>query len=589
MQDTFDTLYSDSREGKNHKNLYNIIISEQNIMLAYRKIKSNHGSRTAGTDKNTIDIFRNMSKDEFVNFIKDKLNRYKPEPVRRVLIPKHNGDKRPLGIPSIADRIIQQMFKQVLEPICEAKFFNHSYGFRPERSTHHAMARCQYLINKGFHYVVDIDIKGFFDNVNHRRLMKQIWNIGIQDRRINAIISKMLKAPIDKEGIPTKGTPQGGILSPLLSNIVLNDLDYWIADQWELFETRHPYVQNTKKYVSLRRASKMKEGFIVRYADDFKIFAKDHQTAYKWFHAVRLYLRDRLKLEISPEKSKVINLRKNYSEFLGFKLKANKKRKSYVAHTFVKDEKKKDIKEKYRKLVKDINKNPTPANVFKLNEYILGLHQYFKIATHVTNEFQRMSTDLFRTMHHNFSKIGGKFEKSRGQPETYKKFYKNNYKTWKIQGIYIFPIADIRHRKSINFSQNVTPYTENGRESIYKNLDEAISINIQGLMRSHLPNRSTEYMDNRISRYSMRNGKCEVTKRFLMSWEVHCHHYLPTHLGGEDNFQNLRIVHSDIHRLIHSTNEETIEVIMEELQLNREQLNKLNQFRKKCNLEEISI
>jgi len=128
--------------------------------------------------------------------------------------------------------------------------------------------------------------------------MKQIWNIGIQDRRVLAIISKMLKAPIDREGVPIMGTPQGGILSPLLSNIVLNDLDHWIAGQWELFQTRHEYVQTGKKYVSLRRASNLKEGFIVRYADDFKIFTKDHKTAQKWFYAVKLYLKDRLKLDI---------------------------------------------------------------------------------------------------------------------------------------------------------------------------------------------------------------------------------------------------------------------------------------------------
>lgn len=163
IQDTFDTLYSKASKNYKFTDLMQSIVSEQNILLAYRNIKKNKGSTTVGTDNLDIKFFEKMGQKNYVNYIQNKFSNYYPKSVRRVEIPKPNGKIRPLGIPCIDDRIIQQCIKQVLEPICEAKFHKHSYGFRPNRSTNHAIARCMHLVNKNnLHYVVDIDIKGFF-------------------------------------------------------------------------------------------------------------------------------------------------------------------------------------------------------------------------------------------------------------------------------------------------------------------------------------------------------------------------------------------------------------------------------------------
>ena len=224
-------------------------------------MKSNKGSKTPGTDGKTIKDIEKLSENELVKEIQNKLKNYRPKKVRRKLIEKDNGKLRPLGIPCILDRIIQQMFQTSLEPIAEAHFYKHSYGFRPLRSTHHAMARIQFLSQSGhqLHYVVDIDIKGFFDNINHTLLIKQLWNLGIQDRKVLACIAKMLKAEIDGEGIPTKGAPQGGLLSPLFSNIVLNDLDQWVAEQWECSSLSHNPFKTREGQLYAKKRTQLKK------------------------------------------------------------------------------------------------------------------------------------------------------------------------------------------------------------------------------------------------------------------------------------------------------------------------------------------
>ena len=221
MQETLDKLYDDSKQGIVFENLMEFISCPENIKLAYRNIKRNKGSNTSGTDKRTIEDIKALSAENYIEMVQRKLKYYQPKPVRRVEIPKPNGKMRPLGIPAIIDRLVQQCILQVLEPICEAKFHERNNGFRPNRSTENAIAQCYKMIQQqNLHFVVDIDIKGFFDNVNHSKLIKQIWTMGIRDKKLICIIKAMLKAPIimpdGKIVYPECGTPQGGILSPLL-------------------------------------------------------------------------------------------------------------------------------------------------------------------------------------------------------------------------------------------------------------------------------------------------------------------------------------------------------------------------------------
>jgi retron-type reverse transcriptase len=213
--------------------------------------------------------------------------------------------------------------------------------------------------NSQLHYVVDIDIKGFFDNVNHSKLLKQIWSLGIQDKNLICVIGKILKSEIAGIGKPDKGTPQGGIISPLLSSIVLNELDWWLSDQWESFDTSRPYSYQHHKFRAIKQTN-LKEFYFVRYADDFKILCRDYKTAQKIFAATRLWLKERLKLDISPEKSKITNVRKGKTEFLGFALFVGKKRNKFVTRSNIAQKAIKTMELKLKGQVKAIYHETTP-------------------------------------------------------------------------------------------------------------------------------------------------------------------------------------------------------------------------------------
>ena len=400
MQSVYDELYQQSRNNNNFYKLIEIIGSKQNIRLAYKNLRGNSGSHTKGTDGLTIEDIGRCSDKEMIDTVRGMLSDYKPKAVRRVLIPKPGSDKkRPLGIPCIWDRLVQQCILQVLEPICEPKFHNHSYGFRPNRSAHHALSRMVSLINLGRHYYcVDVDIKGFFDNVNHGKLLKQIWGLGIRDKRLISIIGKLLKSEIQGEGIPTKGTPQGGIISPLLSNIVLNELDWWVSDQWETYKPRRAKSETFHNYA--HQYTNLKDGYIVRYADDFKIMCRTYAEAQRFYYAVVDFLKNRLDLDISPEKSKVTNLQKNSSEFLGFKIKVLPKKSSrygYIAKTDMCNKAFNKVKANIKNNLKDIQMHTVKENIIKYNNAIIGAHNYYCVATNVYNNFDRIDFELLRT------------------------------------------------------------------------------------------------------------------------------------------------------------------------------------------------
>ena len=608
-----DELYADSLKGREFKHLVEIISLPENIRLAYRNIKVNHGSETAGTDGRTIKDLEKLSDKKLVALVQRKLDWYEPQSVRRVEIPKDSDStkKRPLGIPTILDRLIQQCVLQVLEPICEAKFHEHSYGFRPNRSQEHAIALVYKNIQLShYYYVVDIDIKGFFDNVNHGKLLKQMWALGIRDKKLLSIISAMLKAEVAGIGFPEKGTPQGGIISPLLSNIVLNELDWWVASQWEDIPTRRAYAGSihangseckSHKYEALRRSSHLKEVTCVRYADDFKLFAKNYRDAKKLFYAMEGWLKDRLGLSISPEKSKIVNLKESYSEFLGLCIKASNHgsggKPKFVVESHIKEKSLEKIKSNLKRLIHDIEfpghgKRAEHAAVARFNSYVLGIHNYYNMATLVNHDLKPLAFSVHKSLKARLRKRLKTAKQSKKKrlgyviPEYIKERYGKSEQMRFVRGYALIPIGYVKHRNPMMKKRIINSYTPEGRSSIHKALGKSINTDIMHyLMRNPVSYRPAAYNDNRISLYCAQFGRCAVTGKMLSIGDIHCHHKLPKYLGGTDKYENLIIVCEDVHRLIHATNPETIRKHMDRLNLDAKQFKKLNKLRSLADVE----
>ncbi len=610
FQQIQDELYADSRNGMVFTKLIEVITMPENIRLAYRNIKKNSGSHTAGTDNKTIKDLESLSDEELIGLIQRKFNWYVPQSVRRVEIPKDNGKTRPLGIPTIVDRLVQQCVLQVLEPICEAKFHDHSYGFRPNRSQEHAIAQVHKNMQLShLHYVVDIDIKGFFDNVNHGKLLKQLWTLGIRDKKLISIISAMLKAEVAGIGFPKVGTPQGGIISPLLSNVVLNELDWWLASQWEEIPTQYPFKLHPNpngmpnkgnKFVSLRR-SRLKEITCVRYADDFKIFTNSYQNAIKLFYATENWLKDRLGLSISPEKSKVINLKEEYSEFLGFRLKVVKRGKKkghpkYVVESHVREKSLTKIKDKLDKLIHAIeypsnSKHSEYAEIEKYNSFVIGVHDYYCMATKASTDFRKIAFSVHKSLKARLrQRIKTSKEVKKKQIQLHitnvvKERYGDSEQLRYVSGIALAPIGYIRHEYPMAKKASTNSYTPQGRAEIHKNLEQVNMEILHYLMRHPVEFRSIEYNDNRLSLYSAQMGKCAVTGMLLEIGDIFCHHKIPRHCGGTDKYQNLILVCGKVHKLIHATNPETITKYEAELNLDAKQHKKLTELKNLVSVE----
>ncbi len=324
------------------------ILSTANMNLAYERVTENAGS--AGIDKmKTEELLRHL-KTHGKTLINDLLtSRYAPQAVRRVEIPKSDGGKRGLGIPTVVDRLIQQSISQVLTPIFDKGFSVSSYGFRPNKNAHQAIIKATEYINEGYKVVVDIDLEKFFDRVNHDKLMYLVSK-KVHDKRVLKLIRKFLESGTMDKGTFVKsmeGTPQGGPLSPLLSNIMLDELDK------ELEKRGHRFC---------------------RYADDCNIYVRSERSAERVMSSISKFIEEELQLKVNQTKSEVGSPKKR--KFLGFSFYQKKKLVGVRIHPKSIER----LKVKVKKLTSRSNAMSIEQRIYKLNQLTIGWIGYFRIA-----------------------------------------------------------------------------------------------------------------------------------------------------------------------------------------------------------------
>lgn len=614
MQPIFDELYRRSMEGDTFTDLMDIILSRDNILLAYRNIKANGGSYTAGTNNKNISDIGCLPPETVVERVRfivaGSQHGYRPKPVRRKDIPKPNGKTRPLGIPCIWDRLIQQCIKQVMEPICEAKFSDNSYGFRPNRSVEHAIQKTYTMLQRmNLHYVIEFDIKGFFDNVNHSKLVRQIWTLGIQDKQLLFIIKRILKAPIRMPDgstiIPDKGTPQGGIISPLLANIVLNELDKWVDSQWQ----NHPLVKEygyerkirnattfdrSKAFLKMRKTG-LKEMYIVRYADDFRIFCRNKEDALRTKEAVTDWITERLRLEVSPEKTRIVNVRKRYSEFLGFKIRVRPKSNKYTVQSHICDKKLELERQKLVEQAKRITRpseGKHPLDEIRLyNSMVLGIQNYYQLATCISIDCRNIHRQVMTVLTNRLNtETGCRLVREGGtMTQSERERFGQSAMVRYVSGIEqpIYPIAYIRNKTPMAKRAAVCSYTPDGRVLIHTNLNLNTFV-LAGLRSQPSDGRSTELTDSRISLFSAQHGKCALCgELFENASDIVCWLKIPTAMGGKERYQNMILFHRRFLPLLQKRPEKELKAIIDTLKATKELMSKVNGLRQQAGLSAI--
>ena len=559
--------FSDFRDGKvDMRALRGMVYNENNVALAVRQLSQSPGRMALGPDGTNYQTLEGYSIMELADIVRNRLLSKQMDYVRRTYIPKGNtGKMRPLGICSIWDKLVEKCIQLVVEPYCETKFVESSFGFREQVSTHNALARVKRYCQTN-RYALSIDLRDYFGTIDPDITYRELWHIGIRDQVILNYIYRFIKKGYYEASCKVEdplGSPQGSILGPLISNVYLHRFDVWLRDQGDNWHDESVAKFHSNNRVQNLERTNLKVGFHVRYADDILVLCKDYQDALRFRYSITRYLTQNMKLEINDEKTKIYDLTKEKMKYLGYDFyvfKHGQASRYMVANTLPKA-KEDEIVSKCGELLRAIKKSTSFETIHNWNVYVVGIHNYYRGMTHFAQSFRKVGWRIKRLFYHTMD-ARAKFT----DEQSYKNdFQGGRYKSWGKEGYYCFGTYPVIEVNWANWDSGLICYSKCkvSRENPYcygeKKHKPGVSIEaISYLVNTSMHINNSRLAMFRISKYSSVKGISYLSGKFVPAAEYHCHHIKPIEKGGTHDFNNLCVLSETEYMILSSDTPEQL-------------------------------